>query len=195
MVRRLPRRVSIALGWVALMGGLLGPRAASADCSAQVEVVGSAVTFETKMFQGRASRRDAKVQVELRSTSTAAISGVELGVFLGASMSAVEGTRVTALPTQQPRVFEDGGLAFRVRVDLMLPPGATRTVSVVRKAVPMELDLYGVHAVLGGCTRVTSVGDVQLVMPNEDRPAPVGLMIAGLLVTLVTAVMVVWRLR
>jgi len=160
-----------------------------------VRVVGATVTFQTRMFQGRASRKDAVVQVDLRSTATTTVSAVDLGLFLGVSMADIDQTRVSALPTQQARVFEDGGLAFRTRVSLMLAPGSTRSVRVRREAVPRELDLYGVRAIVGGCTRVTAVSDVQVVMPDAGRELPAGLLLAGLCLTLLTTLMVIWRLR
>lgn len=190
-----PRCVKAVLALAALAASLAPSGGAEAGCVEDVRVVGATVTFKTRMFQGRASRKDAIVQVDLRSTATTAVSAVELGLFLGVSMADIDHTRVSALPTQQARVFDDGGMAFRTRVSVMLPPGSTRSVRVRREAVPRELDLYGVRAIVGGCTRVTAVSDVQVVMPKSGGDLPVGLVVAGLFLTLLTTLMLIWRLR
>ena len=170
---------------------------ARAECARDLEVVAARVSFATRLFQGRPTRRDATVAVELRSTSTTALSAVELGIFLGASLEAMDQTRASALPTQQPRLFPDGGLAFRARVEVVLPPGATRRVEVVRPAVPLDQDLYGVRVVVVGCARTVAVGgDVRLAAaeaPSADPPA--WILAAAVLLTLAAAVVVLRRLQ
>lgn len=179
---------------LALLTLALAPRLADAQCAGQLEVLGASATYQTRTFQGRPQRRDVSVQVELRSTATTAISGVDLGVFLGASLQAMHTTRAPALPTSQLREFDDGGVAFRVRTELMLPPGATRKVTVERRALPLE-DLYGVKAVVVGCTRLQPVSDVQVVMPAASDGPPSWILAAAVLITLATAVILLLRLR
>jgi hypothetical protein len=172
----------------------LSADSARAECAGELEVVGASVSFATRLFQGRPTRRDATVTLELRSTSTTALSAVELGIFLGASMKAMDQTRASALPTQQPRLFPDGGLAFRARVDVVLPPGATRTVEVVREAVPLDQDVYGVRAVVVGCARTVAVdSQVQLAVPDAAEDPPAWLLGAAVLLTLAAAVVVLRR--
>lgn len=173
----------------ALSGGF-----ARAECARELEVQGASVSYATRLFQGRPTRRDATITVELRSTSTTALSAVELGIFLGASLQAMDQTRASALPTQQPRVFPDGGLAFRARVDVVVPPGATRVVEVAREALPLDQDLYGVRAMVVGCARTVAVNsEVQLAVAAEADDPPGWLLAAAVLLTLAAAVVVLRR--
>lgn len=196
------RRPRLAQTWLraglpALVLAVFFAGAAEARCVDEVSVIGATATFQTQTFRGRPQRRDARVGIELRSTSTSAITAVDLGIFLGASLEAVQTTRASALPTQQPRVFDDGGLAFRARAEVVLPPGATRTVVVERRAVPLDEDLYGVKAVVVGCSKVHPVGDVQvLVSPDAgDGDPPAWLLFAAAALTVAVAVALLRRLR
>lgn len=136
-----------------------------------------------------------RVDIQLKSTSTAAITAVDLGVFLGASLEAVHGTRASALPTQEPRTFSEGGLAFRTRAELRLPPGGTRSVRVERKGMPLDADLYGVKAVIVGCSKMRAVADVQLLVdPQTDEP-PLWLLVAAAVLTAAVAGLLLVRLR
>lgn len=188
-------RVRSGLSLLTLGALVLGSVPAVAACIDDLKVVGATATYRTRLFQGRASRRDALVEVHLHSTATTAVSGLELAIFLGASMSAVQSTRASALPTQQARVFEDGGLAFRARVPVVLPAGGTRKLSIERRAVPMGVDLYGVTAVVVGCARLVPVGDVQLVLPRQSAGPSDWLLGGAFVLTVLIGLLVMRRLR
>ncbi|MCK6546633.1 hypothetical protein L6R52_12355 [Myxococcota bacterium] len=136
-----------------------------------LQVGRATATYETPMFKGRAVRRDVVIDVELVSTATVPISSVELGVFLGASLRAVEDNRASALPTTRFRELDDGGIAFRETADVLIAPGTTRHVRVERTAVPLDRDLSTVTAVVAGCKSVEAVGDATLTMPPAAEPA------------------------
>ncbi len=195
MACALLHRVSILASRLVILGLVLASGPAVAACIDDLNVAGATATYQTRMFQGRASRRDARVEVDLHSTATTAISGLELAIFLGASLSAVDSTRVSALPTQQPRVFEDGGMAFRARVPVVVPAGANRKVTIERRAVPMGMDLYGVTVVVVGCARLVPVGDVQMLMPKHGSGPSNWLLGAAFVLTVLTGLLVMRRLR
>src|SRR5688572_1909739 len=96
-----------------LLAILESTRAYAGTCADEVQVISSSATYKTRMFQGKPFRRDAVIEVELRSSSTSALSAIDLAVFLGASLQAVSETRPLALPTSKYREFAEGGLAFR----------------------------------------------------------------------------------
>lgn len=141
------------------------------DCRAHVRVESATATYKTPLFQGKAVRKDVVIDVELTSTATVPISEVELGVFLGASLSAIEGTRPSALPTARLRELPDGGVAFRALATTLLTPHATRTVRVERTALPLDRDFSTVTAVLAGCKVLEAVGG-ETTMKSEPPPSP-----------------------
>lgn len=171
------------------------PREAAATCVDEVTVMRASVTYETRLFRGQPTRRDARIAVDLRSTSTTAVGRVELGLFLGATLEDLSSTRGSALPTRQPRTFSSGGLAWRAEVPVLLPAGATRTVTVEKKALPLDQDLYGVKAIVVGCARLEAVGELQLTRRPGSGDPPTYLLLAALILTAIIAVVVVGRLR
>jgi hypothetical protein len=173
---------------------LLASVPALAEEPCDLEVLGSRAKFATRMFQGKPTRRDVVVSVDVRSTSTVTISAVELAIFLGASLEEVTSTRPEALPTRTPRELRSGGLAFRQEVQALVPASARRTLEVKRKALPLDEDLYGVKVVVAGCRRVHAVGDVTVAMPAEGEP-PRWLLVSALVLVAAAAVLVLVRLR
>lgn len=139
-------------------------------CDGKLRVVSSRVTLKTPMFKGEAMRRDAELDLELASTSTAPITEVELGVFLGASLKAIAETRASALPTARPRELEGGGVAFRASVAVLIPPGATRNVRFEKRTIPLDRDVSSVTAVIAGCrsARLLS-GEATIDAGAEDQ--------------------------
>jgi fructose-specific component phosphotransferase system IIB-like protein len=183
------------LAWVLV----LAPSAPSAawaepDCTEQLEVVSATARYATRMFQGKPTRRDVTVRVDVRSTATVAITAAELGVFLGASLEDIENTRPEALPTRSARTLAGGGRAFRTEVQSLVPPESKRTLEVVRKAIPLDEDLYGVKVVLVSCKRAYAVQEVTIAMPADAGP-PLWLIVAALLVVGATVVLLMLRLR
>lgn len=146
------------------------------------------------MFQGKPTRRDVVVRVDVRSTSTVAITAVELGVFLGASLEDVEKTRPEALPTRSTRTLTGGGRAFRTELTALVPAGATRTLEVKKKALPLDEDLYGVKVVVVACKRAYAVQEVTIAMPADDGP-PLWVMAGALVLVVAMVVLVMLRLR
>jgi hypothetical protein len=139
-------------------------------CDGKLRVLSSRVTLRTPMFKGEAMRRDAELDIELASTSTAPITQVELGVFLGASLRVIGETRVSALPTARPRELEGGGVAFRSEVAVFIPPGATRTVHFEKRTIPLDRDVSSVTAVIAGCRSVRPLsGDATIDPRAEDQ--------------------------
>ncbi len=181
----------------AILLSLLGAQARTRVCADELEVISSSATYRTRMFQGKPFRRDAVIEVELRSTSTAAVSAIDLAVFLGASLQAVSETRPLTLPTSKYREFADGGLAFRAEVPTIIGPAATRKVQIVRKALPLDQDVYAIHVVPAACKTLVSVGDVVLeapAVPSDGEPPGLLLVLIGI-VGLVTVVMILRQLR
>lgn len=145
------------------------------------------------MFQGKPTRRDVVVEVDVRSTSTIAISAVELGVFLGARLEEVNSTRPEALPTRTARELPSGGLAFRQEVQSLVPAGAKRTLEVKRKALPLDKDLYGVKVLVASCRQVYPVGDVVVAVPADEPPQWV--LVSALVAVVIVALLVLFKLR
>jgi hypothetical protein len=182
-----------AILWGSLLASSPAPHAA---CSSHLEVLSSHATFSTKTFQGQAIERDAKIDVEVRSTSTSALSAIEVAVFLGASMAAVDETRLGALPTLRPRDLEGGGLAFRAVVPTLIPPGASRTLRIDKTELPLELELASVVAKIVDCKLVSEVGTVTIVTPAEEGSdaSPIYFVIGGVL-AIAAAIVIGRRLR
>lgn len=165
-------------------------------CAEAIEVLSAHATFETKSFQDRPFERAAKIEVVLRSTSTTAISGLELAVFLGASLQAIEGTRPAALPTIRPRQLEGGGLAFRATAAEILPAGATRTVRVDKGDLPTDLQPSSVRALISECRYLLPVAEVSLISPQtEGTEVSPRYLWAGVLLALASGAGILWRLR
>jgi hypothetical protein len=172
-----------------------GP-AYAAPCAEGLEVLASSATYRTRMFQGRPMRRDAVIDVELRSTSTSAVSAIELAVFLGTSLQAVTETRPLALPTSKYREFPDGGLAFRAEVAAIIGPKETRRVQVQRKALPLQEDVYAIHVVPAACKTLISAGEAVVELPAAPEEGPPGILLLLIgVVGLVTVVMILRQLR
>lgn len=140
-------------------------------CRDVLQVGRASATYETPMFQGRPVRKDVVIDVELVSTATVPISSVELGVFLGASLRAVDDNRASALPTSRFRELDEGGIAFREDAEVLIAPGTTRVVRVERTAVPLDRDLSMVTVVVAGCKSLVAVGDATLKPPPDGAPA------------------------
>ena len=134
--------------------------------------------------------------MEVHSTSTTAVSAIEVAVFLGASMAAIDSTRLGALPTLRPRDMEGGGLAFRSLVLAMIPAGATRTLRVDKGELPLEMELSTVEAKIVDCKLLAEVGDVTIVMPaSESGGVPTGYFAAGAVLAIAAAIIIGRRLR
>jgi hypothetical protein len=137
-----------------------------------------------------------KVDVVLRSTSTTAISAIELAVFLGAGLAEIEGTRPAALPTIRPRRLEGGGLAFRATASEILPAGATRTVRVEKGELPTDLEPSSVRALISECRYLMPVAEVTLVSPQtEGAEVPARYLWVGVFLALASGAGILWRLR
>lgn len=159
-------------------------------------MVSAHATFETKTFQDRPFERAAKIDVVLRSTSTTAISAIELAVFLGAGLAAIEATRPAALPTMRPRQLEGGGLAFRATATEILPAGATRTVRVEKGELPTDLQPSSVRALISECRYLMPVAEVTLISSEtEGAEVSARYLWAGVLLALASGAGVLWRLR
>lgn len=184
----MPPLIRIAL--VALGSVFASTALAEPPCVDQLGVVGARARYATRLFQGKPTRRDVVVSVDLRSTATVAITSAELAVFLGASLEDISQTRPEALPTRSARALEHGGLAFREALTTLIPASATRSVEVRRKALPLDQDLYGVKVVVAGCRRAYAVQEVTLAMPADDPPRWV---LVGALAALLAAAFVVLR--
>lgn len=191
----MPPLIRIAVSGALALAILGAGDSAVAGCGDEIEVLSASVRYTTRLFQGKPTRRDAAVEVRLRSTSTTAVSGIELAVFLGVSLEAMEATRVASLPTSQSRAFDDGGLAFRAGVVDLLSPGATRLVTVERKALPLANDLHAVTVRVVDCRRWVQAGEATIAFPQGSRGADVSpwvwvvtaLLVTGLLVSLFRA--------
>lgn len=165
-------------------------------CAEAIEVLSSHAALETKTFQGRPLERSAKIDVELHSTATTALSSIELAVFLGANLADLEATRPSALPTIRPRQLPGGGLAFRAVTKEILPAGATRTVRVEKGELPLELELTTVRALIGGCRAVLPVAEVTLVAPALEAPGLSGWYVwPGVVLAGLAGLLVLLRLR
>lgn len=185
-------------GLCAAMGAIVwscATSAAAAPCGREVHVVGAEATFRTHTVQGRPVRRDASIEVTVRSTATTAISAVELAVFLGARLEDIDRTRPQALPTRRPRLFPSGGLAFRTEVDTLLPPGAKRVLSVRQTGLPLDRDVYRVTAQVVRCRRLVSVGTATIDLPPREDPWLVWLYVGGMSLAAIAGAMVIGRLR
>ncbi len=169
-------------------------RAEEPTCAQQLEVVGATARYATRMFQGKPTRRDVVARVDVRSTATVAITAVELGVFLGASLEDIEKTRPEALPTRSTRTLAGGGRAFRTELSTLVPAGATRTLEVTRKALPLDEDLYGVKVVVVTCKRAYAVQEVTIAMPVEEGP-PLWVLAGALVLGVGVVVLLMLRLR
>lgn len=170
--------------------------AGAEPCVDRLEVVSASATYKTRMFQNKPFRRDAVVEVTLRSSSTSAISAIELGIFLGASLEASSNTRPMTLPTKQYREFEGGGVAFRAEVPAVLLPKTSAKVQVHRKALPLEEDVYAVTVVPASCKTLVPVGDAVVEAPAAEGEGPPALLLILIgAVGLVIAVMILRQLR
>jgi hypothetical protein len=159
-------------------------------------VIASSATYRTRTFQGQPIRRDAVIQVELRSTSTSALSAIELAVFLGTSLEAVSKTRPLTLPTTKYREFAEGGLAFRAEVQTIIPPKATQKIQIDRRALPLEEDVYAIHVVPAACKELVPVGDAVIEVPATQDDGPPGfLLVLIAVVGLVIVLMILRQLR
>lgn len=165
----------------------------AAPCADHVEVLSAAVTYKTALIEGRPIRRDATIDVTLRSTSTSAVTAIELGVFLGAPLEAVSGTRPMTLPTHRYREFEAGGLAFRAEVSAILQPGQTAKVAVERRALPLGEDVYAVSVVPAACKTLVPVGVVQIEIPATEAAGPPGILLVSVLIVGLGIVYMVFR--
>lgn len=170
--------------------------ARAAPCVDRLEVVSASATYKTRVFRDKPFRRDAIVEVTLRSSSTSAVSAIELGIFLGASLEAISKTRPMTLPTKQYREFEGGGIAFRAGVPAVLRPKASAKVQVHRKALPLEEDVYAVTVVPAACKTLVPVGDavVEVAATKDEGPPALLLVLIGA-VGLVIVVMILRQLR
>ena len=165
-------------------------------CSEELVGLSSSATYKTRMFQGKPLRRDATIDVELRSTSTSAVSAIELAVFLGASLQAVSETRPMTLPTSKYREFADGGLAFRAEVQTIIRPKETRKVRIQRKALPLEEDVYAIQVVPAACKTLVAVGEAVVELPAAPAEGPPGILLLLIgIVGLLTMVMILRQLR
>jgi hypothetical protein len=155
--------------------------------------VGASATYKTPLVQGQPTRRDAEIAVELTSSSTASISSVELGIFLGGSLRAIRETRLSALPTARPRPLEDGGIAFRAEVETLIAPGETRTLQLRKDAVPLDRDVGSVTALVSSCRMLRPVGEAVLSQPKprNDGSTPLIIGLAAGLGLVIVIVMLV----
>jgi hypothetical protein len=176
---------------------LVAEEASARPCSDDLAVLSSSATYKTRMFQGKPIRRDATIDLELRSTSTSAVSAIELAVFLGCSLQAVSETRPLTLPTSKHREFEDGGLAFRAELPtLLLQPGETKKLQIQRKALPLEEDVYAIQVVPAACKTLVAVADAVVEIPAAPDEGPPGVLLLLIgVVGLVTVVMILRQLR
>jgi hypothetical protein len=134
--------------------------------------------------------------VELRSTSTSALSAIDLAVFLGTSLQAVSETRPLTLPTSKYRAFADGGLAFRQEIQTIIRPKETRRLRIERKALPLEEDVYAIHVVPAACKTLVAVGDAVVEVPAAPDDGPPGLLLFLIgVVGLAIVVMILRQLR
>jgi hypothetical protein len=165
-------------------------------CADEIQVISSSATYKTRMFQGKPMRRDAVIEVELRSTSTSALSAIDLAVFLGTSLQAVSETRALTLPTSKYRAFADGGLAFRAEIQTIIQPKSTKRLRIERRALPLEEDVYAIHVVPAACKMLVAVGDAVIEVPAapDDGPPGILLLLIGI-VGLAIVVMILRQLR
>lgn len=182
----------------ALLGLAIGSARARAgedtSCKTTLQVIGATAVYKTPMFKGRPTRRDAAIEVELSSSSTAAVAVVELAIFLGASLRSIEDTRISSLPTARPRELGDGGLAFRVEATTFIAPGATRTVRIEKESLPLDRDLSSVTALVAGCRTVRPVGDAVVEPPRKTEGEPQrGVFLAAALIGALALVVVLVR--
>jgi hypothetical protein len=162
-------------------------------CRQKLRVVGASATFRTPMFKGQPMRRDAEIDVEVSSSSTTSIASVELAIFLGASLKSIKETRLSALPTARPRALDDGGIAFRAEVEMLISPGEARTLKVVKEAVPLDKDIGAVTALVSTCRTLRSVGEAVLSAPKPRDDSSTRLVIglaAGLALVIILIVLV-----
>lgn len=185
-----------------LLGALLltGPSLASAaaaevPCEARLEVLQTRATFKTRSFQGRPTRKDAVVEVEVRSTATVAVSRLEVAVFLGASLKEVAETRAKALPTTKPRLLESGGLAFRAAVEQVVPPRSTRVLRVTREELPLDRELEAVTALVVECRSLAGGGEATVVLPPAEAPWTGRIIVLALGLAVAALLFVLARLR
>ncbi len=184
-------RFLVLMGFALLLGS---PARALANCERDLRVVQAGVTFQTRLFQGKPTRRDGLVEVVVRSTSTVSISQIDLGIFLGVSLEDVEQTRAAALPTKRTRAFPNGGIAFQASVDMLIPPGSKRSLKITKRALPMDADLYAITAKIADCQVLVSVGEATIRVPHQDRSGPSVITWAALGLSLLIIGMIVARL-
>lgn len=181
---------------VVLLLALIAAGEEDASCD-RLSVVNARAIFKTPMFQGKAVRRDAELEVDIASTATAPVTLVELGVFLGATMKTIAETRASALPTARPRELEGGGVAFRVEVPALITPGTTRTLRFTKQTIGLDRDVSSVTAVIAGCRTAVQSGDatVDTHPPGEDRRISTLTLLAFGLGLLIVVVVLIRLLR
>lgn len=148
------------------------------------------------MFQGQAVRRDAELEVEITSTATTPVTMVELGIFLGASMKAIAETRASALPTARPRELEDGGVAFRAEVPVLISPGSTRQLRFTKQTIPLDRDVASVTAVIAGCRTARMVSNDSTVDTHagEDQSVAATIIMLAFALGLIFVVVMLIRI-
>jgi hypothetical protein len=190
------RRLVSTFVWTLLLLFSLDGRAEDELCRDRLRVVTARATFKTPMFKGQPTRRDAELDVELTSTATAPITTVELGVFLGASMRAIAETRPSSLPTARPRELEDGGVAFRAEVPVLIHPGTTRTVRFTKETLPLDKDIASVTAVVAGCRTARALAGEATIDPEarEDDGRAATIQVVAFALGLVAVIVILVRI-